>query len=102
MHGLLHAHDTETQDSPSFCTEKNAVCATSFNEREERLDGMFSLDFHLLFPAQVVVGVVEVEVYEEEVMEDMKVEVEEVEETIPHLCFYFFVFSLLSADPATH
>lgn len=35
-------------------------------------------------------------------MEDMKVEVEEVEETIPHLCFYFFVFSLLSADPATH
>lgn len=57
MHARLHAHDSERQDSSSFSAEKNAVFATSFNEREECLDGMFSLDFHLLFPAQVVVEV---------------------------------------------
>lgn len=55
MHAQLHAHDTDAQDSSSFSAEKNAVCATLFNEREERLDGMFSPDFHLLVRAQVVV-----------------------------------------------
>lgn len=55
MHAQLHAHDTDAPDSSSFHAEKNALCATLFNEREERLDGMFSPDFHLLVGGQVVV-----------------------------------------------